>query len=190
MSGAPEADIINELMDFTDLTFQEYELLKKENEPFFKLYEIVHDYMSPDVEEIYMIEDDGYRFKLSLEPRNPAFFGFKVTYQNGKFTLLQNLDPIDLMDVPELDFIENDEGLSEREVYEAGVGSTTSINALADFLCKMADHYQEADACIVPLSLSTYMKVNSFVPFAYKVHFKDDDIKSLQTILLFVLPSF
>lgn len=94
------------------------------------------------------------------------------------------------MDVPELDFIENDEGLSEREVYEAGVGSTTSINALADFLCKMADHYQEADACIVPLSLSTYMKVNSFVPFAYKVHFKDDDIKSLQTILLFVLPSF
>lgn len=54
----------------------------------------------------------------------------------------------------------------------------------------MADHYQEADACIVPLSLSTYMKVNSFVPFAYKVHFKDDDIKSLQTILLFVSPSF
>ena len=44
MGGAPEADIINELMDFTDLTFEEYELLKKENEPFLscmKLFMII-----------------------------------------------------------------------------------------------------------------------------------------------------
>ena len=41
-------------------------------------------------------DGDDYEFEISLEPKAPCCFGFKVVYHNGSFLLLQNIESIDI----------------------------------------------------------------------------------------------
>ena len=41
-------------------------------------------------------DGDDYEFEISLEPKDPCCFGFKVVYHNGSFLLLQNIESIDI----------------------------------------------------------------------------------------------
>ena len=49
-------------------------------------------------------DGDDYEFEISLEPKDPCCFGFKVVYHNGSFLLLQNIESID---IPFLLFVEH-----------------------------------------------------------------------------------
>ena len=50
--------------------------------------------MIPFVDVVY--DGDDYEFEISLEPKDPCCFGFKVVYHNGSFLLLQNIESIDI----------------------------------------------------------------------------------------------
>ena len=65
--------------------------------------------MIPFVDVVY--DGDDYEFEISLEPKDPCCFGFKVVYHNGSFLLLQNIESIDISCVPGMEYIENDEEL-------------------------------------------------------------------------------
>ena len=71
--------------------------------------------MIPFVDVIY--DGDDYEFEISLEPKDPCCFGFKVVYHNGSFLLLQNIESIDISCVPGMEYIENDEELYDREPF-------------------------------------------------------------------------
>ena len=45
--------------------------------------------MIPFVDVVY--DGDDYEFEISLEPKDPCCFGFKVVYHNGSFLLLQDI---------------------------------------------------------------------------------------------------
>ena len=55
--------------------------------------------MIPFVDVVY--DGDDYEFEISLEPKDPCCFGFKVVYHNGSFLLLQNIESIDISCVQE-----------------------------------------------------------------------------------------
>ena len=125
------------------------------------------------------VVDDGddYEFEFSLEPKDPCCFGFKVVSHNGSFLLLQNIESIDISCVPGMEYIENDEELYDREPFSVGVGNTEDIDKIADILRELGDHYLEEDVAMIPLSLSSYMKVTSFNPVVYEVCYMDKERK-------------
>ena len=59
-------------------------------------------FYDPVVDVVY--DGDDYKFEISLEPKDPCCFGFKVVYHNGSFLLLQNIESID---IPFLLFVEH-----------------------------------------------------------------------------------
>lgn len=79
------------------------------------MYDRVYNFMIPFVDVVY--DGDDYEFKISLEPKDPCCFGFKVVYHNGSFLLLQNIESIDISCVPGMEYIENDEELYDREPF-------------------------------------------------------------------------
>ena len=117
--------------------------------------------MIPFVDVVY--DGDDYEFEISLEPKDPCCFGFKVVYHNGSFLLLE--------------YIENDEELYDREPFTVEVGNTEDIDKIADILRELGDHYLEEDVASIPLSLTAYMKVTSFNPVVYEVCYMDKERK-------------
>ena len=107
--------------------------------------------MIPFVDVVY--DGDDYEFEISLEPKDPCCFGFKVVYHNGSFLLLQNIESIDISCVPGMEYIENDEELYDREPFTIEVGNTEDIDKIADILRELGDHYLEEDVASIPLSL-------------------------------------
>ena len=83
--------------------------------------------MIPFVDVVY--DGDDYEFEISLEPKDPCCFGFKVVYHNGSFLLLQNIESIDISCVPGMEYIEHDEELYDREPF-----TVVPINKAAIFL--------------------------------------------------------
>ena len=118
-------------------------------------------------------DGDDYEFEISLEPKDPCCFGFKVVYHNGSFLLLQNIESIDISCVLGMEYIENDEELYDREPFTVEVGNTEDIDKIADILRKLGDHYLGEDVASIPLSLTAYMKVASFNPVVYEVCYMD-----------------
>ncbi len=131
--------------------------------------------MIPFVDVVYDVDD--YEFEISLEPKDPCCFGFKVVYHNGSFLLLQNIESIDISCVPGMEYIENDEELYDREPFTVEVGNTEDIDKIADILRELGDHYLEEDVASIPLSLTAYMKVTSFNPVVYEVCYMDKERK-------------
>ena len=131
--------------------------------------------MIPFVDVVY--DGDDYEFEISLEPKDPCCFGFKVVYHNGSFLLLQNIESIDISCVPGMEYIENDEELYDREPFTVEVGNTEDIDKIADILRELGDHYLEEDVASIPLSLTAYMKVTSFNPVVYEVCYMDKERK-------------
>ena len=110
--------------------------------------------MIPFVDVVY--DGDDYEFEISLEPKDPCCFGFKVVYHNGSSLLLQNIESIDISCVPGMEYIENDEELYDREPFTVEVGNTEDIDKIADILRELGDHYLEEDVASIPLSLTAY----------------------------------
>lgn len=77
--------------------------------------------MIPFVDVVY--DGDDYEFEISLEPKDPCCFGFKVVYHNGSFLLLQNIESID---IPFLLFVEHlfcvDRGGSRGDFIQGSFG--------------------------------------------------------------------
>ena len=48
------------------------------------------------VDVVYDGDDYEFEISISLEPKDPCCFGFKVVYHNGSFLLLQNIESIDI----------------------------------------------------------------------------------------------
>ena len=131
--------------------------------------------MIPFVDVDY--DGDDYEFEISLEPKDPCCFGFKVVYHNGSFLLLQNIESIDISCFPGMEYIENDEDLYDREPFTVEVGNTEDIDKIADILRELGDHYLEEDVASISLLLTAYMKVTSFNPVVYEVCYMDKESK-------------
>ena len=131
--------------------------------------------MIPFVDVVY--DGDDHEFEFSLEPKDPCCFGFKVVYHNGSFLLLQNIESVDISCVQGMEYIEDDEELYDREPFTVEVGSTEDIDKISDILRELGDHYLEEDVAMIPLSLSSYMKVTSFNPVVYEVCYMDKERK-------------
>ena len=78
---------------------------------------------------------------------------------------------------PNMEYIENDEELYDREPFTVEVGNTEDIDKIADILRELGDHYLEEDVAAIPLSLTAYMKVTSFNPVVYEVCYMDKERK-------------
>ena len=93
--------------------------------------------MIPFVDVVY--DGDDYEFEISLEPKDPCCFGFKVVYHNGSFLLLQNIESIDISCVPGMEYIENDEELyvnaMDRDVVCEILDTAEEIENVSLFLC-------------------------------------------------------
>ena len=76
-----------------------------------------------------------------------------------------------------MEYIENDEELYDREPFTVEVGNTQDIDKIADIPRELGDHYLEEDVAMIPLSLSSYMKVTSFNPVVYEVCYMDKERK-------------
>ena len=76
-----------------------------------------------------------------------------------------------------MEYIENDEELYDRESFTVEVGNTEDIDKIADILRELGDHYLEEDVASIPLSLTAYMKVTSFNPVVYEVCYMDKERK-------------
>ena len=165
-SEAPESEIA-ELLSGA-FTFDEYLEIKKNNGPFFELFNLVHGYMDPDFEE-FSTDTGENVVVLSVVPKETWIFGFKLRYENGSFSLCQVIDSLELLSLPGLEHIEYNNSLMNRETYFHEVGTTADIKEAARILRELADHYITEDVGIVPLSLNAYMKVSEFAPPVYKI---------------------
>ena len=76
-----------------------------------------------------------------------------------------------------MEYIENDEELYDREPFTVEVGNTEDIDKIADIPRELGDHYLEEDVASIPLSLTAYMKVTSFNPVVYEVCYMDKERK-------------
>ena len=76
-----------------------------------------------------------------------------------------------------MEYIENDEELYDREPFTIEVGNTEDIDKIADIPRELGDHYLEEDVASIPLSLTAYMKVTSFNPVVYEVCYMDKERK-------------
>ena len=165
-SEEPESEIA-ELLSGA-FTFDEYLEIKKNNGPFFELFNLVHGYMDPDFEE-FSTDTGENVVVLSVVPKETWIFGFKLRYENGSFSLCQVIDSLELLSLPGLEHIEYNNSLMNRETYFHEVGTTADIKEAARILRELADHYITEDVGIVPLSLNAYMKVSEFAPPVYKI---------------------
>ena len=103
------------------------------------LYDRVYNFMIPFVDVVY--DGDDYEFEISLEPKDPCCFGFKVVYHNGSFLLLQNIESIDISCVPGMEYIENDEELYDREPFTVEVEIQKTLIKSQTILRELGDHY-------------------------------------------------
>ena len=83
-------------------------------------------------------DGDDYEFEISLEPKDPCCFGFKVVYHNSSFLLLQIIESIDISCVLGMEYIENDEELYDCEPFTVEVGNTEDIDKIADILLSVS----------------------------------------------------
>ena len=91
--------------------------------------------MIPFVDVVY--DGDDYEFEISLEPKDPCCFGFKVVYHNGSFLLLQNIESIDISCVPGMEYIENDEDVASIPLSLTAYMKVTSFNPVVYEVCYM-----------------------------------------------------
>ena len=174
-SATPEGDIVEEIVNCENITWEDYLHIKESNKAYFDLCDRVYNFMIPFVDVVY--DGDDHEFEFSLEPKDPCCFGFKVVYHNGSFLLLQNIESVDISCVQGMEYIEDDEELYDREPFTVEVGSTEDIDKISDILRELGDHYLEEDVAMIPLSLSSYMKVTSFNPVVYEVCYMDKERK-------------
>lgn len=174
-SRVPESQLAVEIVGGSGFTWEEYLEIKEENSLYFELFDRVHSFMRPICRDALI--GTGKPAELGLIPRDVDCFGLEVGCEDGKLKLFQMIAAEDIGNVDEMLYLDDDEALLMRELYEEEVGSTENVQEMAEILRELADHYHRRETGIIPLSLNTYMKITSFRPLDYEIHsLKDTEV--------------